>query len=243
MAADLAHAHAARIHRDNLVVEVGESPLILRDQLRIKHPQLRSRGIDSVIFDVPVRTDFFEWPLRRLAPPSTRSPSRCSSSSAFRIPLRQCLLEVVKQAVLRKHFIRIAAGKQLLPEVLSRSPCDDSPLSIIIASRTKFPTVPPAMRPETVFLSVRPIVQSLARSTMPSSTTLLSSRRNVQRARPFSGLGARQGDQLGFLLAVENRSDGRCHAPLYRLNTLRSPYPPVACVPGRSWTHWCPRPR
>ena len=45
----------------------------------------RSRGIDSVIFDVPVRTDFFEWPLRRLAPPSTRSPSRCSSSSAFRI--------------------------------------------------------------------------------------------------------------------------------------------------------------
>ena len=23
---------------------------------------------------------------------------------------------------------------------------------------------------------------------------------------------------------------------------LRSPLPPVACVPGRSWTHWCPRP-
>ena len=27
-----------RIHRDNLVVEVGESPLILRDQLRIERP-------------------------------------------------------------------------------------------------------------------------------------------------------------------------------------------------------------
>src|SRR3981081_897112 len=40
----------------------------------------------------------------------------------------------------------------------------------------------PVMRLETVFLSVRPIVESLARSTMPSSTTLLSSRRNVQRA-------------------------------------------------------------
>ena len=39
MAADLAHAHAARIHRDNLVVEVGESPLILRDQLRIERPR------------------------------------------------------------------------------------------------------------------------------------------------------------------------------------------------------------
>src|SRR6476620_6959350 len=45
----------------------------------------------------------------------------------------------------------------------------------------------PAMRLETVFLSVRPIVELLARSTMPSSTTLLSSRRNVQRARPFGG--------------------------------------------------------
>ena len=46
----------------------------------------------------------------------------------------------------------------------------------------------PAMRLETVFLSVRPIVELLARSTMSSSTTLLSSRRNVQRARPFGGL-------------------------------------------------------
>jgi hypothetical protein len=36
------------------------------------------------------------------------------------------------------------------------------------------------MRLEAVFLSVRPIVESLARSTMPSSTTLFSNNRNVQ---------------------------------------------------------------
>ena len=30
---------------------------------------------------------------------------------------------------------------------------------------------------------------------------------------PLRRFGARQGDQLGFLLAVENRSNGRCHAP------------------------------
>jgi hypothetical protein len=30
---------------------------------------------------------------------------------------------------------------------------------------------------------------------------------------PLRRLGARQGHQLGFLLAVENRSNGRCHAP------------------------------
>src|SRR5437016_14498062 len=46
----------------------------------------------------------------------------------------------------------------------------------------------PAMGFESVFLSVRPIVESLARSTMPSSTTLFSNSRNVQRARPFGGL-------------------------------------------------------
>src|SRR6186713_2733211 len=46
----------------------------------------------------------------------------------------------------------------------------------------------PTMWLETVFLSARPIVESLARSTMPSSTTLCSNSRKVQRTRPFGGL-------------------------------------------------------
>src|SRR5271165_5769673 len=41
---------------------------------------------------------------------------------------------------------------------------------------------------ENVFLSARPIVESLARSTMWSSTTLFSNNRKVQRARPLGGL-------------------------------------------------------
>src|SRR6516225_10586115 len=41
---------------------------------------------------------------------------------------------------------------------------------------------------EECFLSARPIVLSLARSTMPSSTTLFSNNRKVQRARPLGGL-------------------------------------------------------
>ena len=44
------------------------------------------------------------------------------------------------------------------------------------------------MRLENVFLSARPIVESLARSTMWSSTTLFSNNRKVQRARPLGGL-------------------------------------------------------
>src|SRR5262249_43869141 len=45
-----------------------------------------------------------------------------------------------------------------------------------------------AMGFESVFLSVRPIVLSLARSTMPSSTTLFSNSRKLQRACPGGGL-------------------------------------------------------
>ena len=44
-----------------------------------------------------------------------------------------------------------------------------------------------AWRTENVFFSVRPIVLSLARSTMCSSTTAVSSSFSVHRARPFGG--------------------------------------------------------
>src|ERR1700676_574184 len=46
----------------------------------------------------------------------------------------------------------------------------------------------PAMGLENVFFSARPIVESLARSTMWSSTTFFSTSRRVQRARPLGGL-------------------------------------------------------
>src|SRR6185437_8514495 len=52
---------------------------------------------------------------------------------------------------------------------------------------------------KSVFLSTRWIVESLAASTMPNSTTLLSNSRKLQRAYP-GRLGAGKGDQPGFLL-------------------------------------------
>ena len=45
-----------------------------------------------------------------------------------------------------------------------------------------------AMGLERVFFRTRPIVLSLARSTMLSSTTLFSNNRKVQRTRPLGGL-------------------------------------------------------
>src|SRR5256886_10770494 len=45
-----------------------------------------------------------------------------------------------------------------------------------------------AMGLKSVFFNARPIVLSLVRSTMPSSTTLFSNNRKVQHARPLSAL-------------------------------------------------------
>ena len=59
MATDLADRHPARIHRDDLVIEIRKPALVFSDQLGVKRPA-RSRGTESVIFEVPVRTDFFE---------------------------------------------------------------------------------------------------------------------------------------------------------------------------------------
>ena len=63
------------------------------------------------------------------------------------------------------------------------------------------------MRLEKVFFSVRPIVLSLARSTIFSSTTSSSSSCNVHRLRPW-GLGTGQGDQLRLGGAVKDAWPG-----------------------------------
>jgi hypothetical protein len=48
MAGDLARAHAARIHRDDLLIEAGKAALIFRDQLRVKArlPVARDRQVN-----------------------------------------------------------------------------------------------------------------------------------------------------------------------------------------------------
>src|SRR5271169_172905 len=79
-----------------------------------------------------------------------------------------------------------------------------------------------AMRFENVFFSVRPIVLSLARSTMCSSTTFSSSRRRLQRAKP-SGAGERL-SAINFASAAPSKIRGRAELGLYlRLNTASNP--------------------
>src|SRR3974377_1226762 len=80
----------------------------------------------------------------------------------------------------------------------------------------------PAMRFGTCFFVVLPIVLSLARSTMCSSTTFSSSRRRLQRAKP-PGAGARV-RAINFASAAPSKIRGRAELGLYlRLNTASNP--------------------
>ena len=46
MARDLQGAHAARVHRDDLVIEAGEATLVLGDQLRVEAARPITRHLD-----------------------------------------------------------------------------------------------------------------------------------------------------------------------------------------------------
>jgi len=72
------------------------------------------------------------------------------------------------------------------------------------------------------FLRVRPIVLSLARSTMFSSTTLFSNNRNVQRARPLGGF--EQAKAISLASFSPSKIGGTAGvARFLRLNTAARP--------------------
>jgi hypothetical protein len=95
-----------------------------------------------------------------------------------------------------------------------------------------------AMGLEGVFLSARPIVESLARSTMPSSTTLFSNNRKVQRTRPLRGL--EQPGRSAWLPSRHRKSAQlRSDFPLWRHSEHGRIWcwvAPVAINPTATWT-------
>src|SRR5207344_2385590 len=79
-----------------------------------------------------------------------------------------------------------------------------------------------AMGLENVFLSVLPIVESLARSTIWSSTTFFSNSRSVQRARPLGGLEQASAISLASFSPSKIRATAGV-ARCLRLNTASKP--------------------
>src|SRR6202158_1937807 len=79
-----------------------------------------------------------------------------------------------------------------------------------------------AMGLENVFFSARPIVESLARSTICSSTTFYSNSRKVQRARPLGGLEQASAINLASFSPSKIRATAGV-ARCLRLNTASKP--------------------
>src|SRR4029077_18275722 len=79
-----------------------------------------------------------------------------------------------------------------------------------------------AMGLENVFLSALPIVESLARSTMWSSTTFFSNSRRVQRAHPLGGLEQARAISLASFSPSKIRATAGV-ARCLRFNTASKP--------------------
>src|SRR5215470_2922546 len=95
------------------------------------------------------------------------------------------------------------------------------------------------VRLELSFFKTRPIVLSLARSTMSSSTTLFSSIRKVQRERPFGGLEQASAISLASF-SPSKIGNTEVRDGFLRLRTASSPLPPVACASDRPSSCWSP---
>ncbi len=141
MAADLAHTHAARIHGDDLVVEVREAALVFGDQLRVKgagpvprdrQPHLRGAGQNRLLRDAVAAVGVAFDPLF----------PKVLVELGVQNALRQRLLQLVNEPVLSEQLLRIASCQKLVQNLFFDSHVMIL-LSISMASRTQFLTVPP----------------------------------------------------------------------------------------------------
>ena len=144
MADDLAGAHAAGVHRDDLVVEARKAALVLGDQLRIKarlavarHLQLDLAGVgDDPLFAIAVS------PIARLL------AGEMMVHLGVENPFGQGLLQIVDQPVGVEDRLWIGAGQQLVEHGIGyarffASRHRRAPLLPIMPNlRTKFLTVP-----------------------------------------------------------------------------------------------------
>ena len=115
MALDLAHAHAAGVHRDDLVVEAGKAPLVLGDQLRIEGGQPIARDLQLDLAGVGQN---------RLAAIAVAAVAGFTLRVEMMVhlgiqrPLGQRLLQLVEQAILGEGGLGISPSQQLIQNVI-----------------------------------------------------------------------------------------------------------------------------
>jgi hypothetical protein len=117
MAADLAHAHPARVHRNDVVVEIRKPPLIPRDQLRVERPRPITRNLDRHLRGSrqhgllggsipPVRLAFAALLIEMLVDLGVQNA------------LRQSLLQLIDKPVATENLLRVASRKKLVQNIL-----------------------------------------------------------------------------------------------------------------------------
>ncbi|ESZ60199.1 hypothetical protein X727_30980 [Mesorhizobium sp. L103C119B0] len=117
MPADLAHAHPARIHGDDLVVEIGKAPLVFGDQLRIEAPGPVARDRKRHLRRAR-QNRFLRMAVAAIGSATGAFVLEMLVEFGVQNALRKRLLQVVEQPVLGEHLVGIAAGKQLVQKFL-----------------------------------------------------------------------------------------------------------------------------
>jgi hypothetical protein len=117
MALDFADAHAARIHRDDLLVETRKSPLIFGDQLRIEGRQPVARNLELDL--ASLRENRFS----AIAIPAIRAAVflavvEMMINLGVQGSFGKRLLQLVKQPVLRKGCLRVGSRQKLIKQIL-----------------------------------------------------------------------------------------------------------------------------
>jgi hypothetical protein len=110
---DLARAHAARVHRDDLVIEAGKPALVLGDKLRIEARLPVSRHLQLEL--AAVGRD--RLPAIVVAAVARRGPSdEVMVHLGVQRTVGQRLLQLVQKAVRIKRRLRIGSGQQLVED-------------------------------------------------------------------------------------------------------------------------------
>src|SRR6201990_260748 len=112
MADDLARAHTAGVHRDDLVVEPRETALVLGDQLRIKAGLAvpRNRQLDLAGGGNP------RLPAITISPIARLFTGEMMIHLSVENPFRHGLLQGIEQPIRGEHRLRVGASQQLVED-------------------------------------------------------------------------------------------------------------------------------
>jgi hypothetical protein len=115
VALDLAHAHAPRIHRHDLLIETGKAPLVFGDQLRIEGGHAIPRDLQIDLARIG------EHALAAIAVAGVAGLALLVEMMVhlgIQRPLGESLLQLIEQPILGKGCLGVSTCQQLIEEVV-----------------------------------------------------------------------------------------------------------------------------